>query len=897
MAENMAITKTDLLVAAQNGALVLTVNQRLARYLVQAYDSRLQEQGCTAWKSPAIHFHLQWQQQMAGLLHLDAKTLTPTQTLRLWERALEEEERGLAGGGLMRVPDAARAAAQAHKLLCEYGATFKPEDGGEDHRAFLRWQSRWQQLCREGDWDDPALLPGRLVQALENTELPLPGDLWLAGFDELTPTIEALCLTLQNRGVTVHQWMPQACQPQSQGRVGYADPDEEVRSCAQWVRRQLEGNVDRIGVIAVDMAAYQQRLQRIFREELSPAALLPGTGAEKAFNLSLGTPLLNEGMVLAAFELLALGRRVSLDSISYLLRSPFVWGYSAEKHSRAILDRELRNLRMTELPLKNVLHFAERGFKKKLGLADIFARQLETIQTALADTDTRLPGAWARHFAEVLDNCQWSRDRSLTSREFQVFTAWKELLAGTACLDPVSRPMRRGEALALLRRLAAEEVFQPEGSAGRVQVLGALEATGQQFDALWLIGAHDEALPASARPNAFIPPPLQRCLKMPHADAARELDFAHKIAGRLLIAAPVLVVSWPLCMDGRERQPSPLVQHLPLIEPRLSDSQRPALLIQEAAPPLESLCDEYGPAIPEGSRISGGTAILKDQALCPFKAYARHRLGARGLSTASIGLDGLDRGSLVHRVLELFWQKTGDWQGLTALDAEDWSERSLSCVEQALDELDSVRQVSLSKSQKQLEKQRLLGLLGEWLEIEAQRPPFSVETMEAWHRETFGPLTLQTRIDRIDRLADGSQVIIDYKTGLAAVGDWLGDRPVEPQLPLYTLDRRDSELSAVAFAKVKRGDCSFVGLGRDDDLLPGVASASGHRKLEGTEISHWDDLLKSWHQTLHQLGDGFANGQAQVDPINGRLACDRCDLQSLCRIADQNGLQVDEELL
>lgn len=895
MSEDMAETITELLKAAQQGALVLTVNQRLALYLVQSYDSHLRAQGLEAWKSPAIHFHLKWQQQMAGLLRLDSKILGPTQSLLLWERAVEEVERDNARDGLMRVTDAARAAAQAHQLLCEYGTTFKPEDGGEDHRAFLRWQRRWQQLCREGGWDDPALLSGRLVQALEDTKLPLPGDLWLAGFDELPPTIENLCLALQKRGVTVHQWMPPACQAKSVGRVGYADPDEEVRSCAQWARHQLEGKVERIGIIAVDMAAYQQRLQRIFREELSPASLLPGAGAEKAFNLSLGTPLLNEGMVVAAFELLSLGRIVSLDSISYLLRSPFVWGYSGEQSARAILDRELRNLRMTELPLKNVLHFANRGFRKKLGLADIFARQLEIIQTALADTDERLPGVWARHFAEVLDSCQWSRDRSLTSREFQVYKAWKELLAGTACLDAVSRPMCRGEALALLRRLASDKIFQPEGSAGRVQVLGALEASGQQFDALWLLGVHDEALPASARPNAFIPPSLQRVLRMPNADAEKELDFAHKIAGRLLTAAPEVVISWPMCMDGRERQPSPLVQHLPLIEPWLSCSQRPALQIQAASPVMESLCDEQGPAIPEGSRISGGTAILKDQALCPFRAFARHRLGAWGLSSSSLGLDGLDRGSLVHRVLELFWERTGNWQALIALDADEWSQRSLSCVEQALDELDSERQVSLSNSQRELEKQRLLGLLGEWLNVEAQRSPFSVETMEAWHRETFGPLTLQTRIDRIDRLADGSQVIIDYKTGMAAVGDWLGDRPVEPQLPLYTLDRRDSELAAVAFAKVRRGDCSFVGLGRDDDLLPGVASASGHRKLEGTDIGHWDDLLRSWRLTLNQLGDGFASGQAQVDPINNRQACDRCDLQALCRIADQNGRPTDEE--
>ena len=891
----MAAEAVDILVAAEKGALVLTVNQRLARYLVQAYDRRQQEQGRTAWTAPSIVFHLNWQWQVAGCLRLNDKTLNSGQALRLWERAVEEEGQSLEGGGLLRVTEAARGAAQAHQLLCEYNADFRPEEGGEDHRAFLRWRRRWQELCRAGGWDDPARVAGRLVKALEHAELPLPGELWLAGFDELTPTVDALCQTLQKRGVDIHHWMPQPCQHRSAGRAGYADPEEEVRCCARWTRHLLEGDMQRIGIIALDMAAYQPRLQRIFREELSPAALLPGAGPEKAFNLSLGTPLLAEGMVVAAFELLGLGHTVSLDSISFLLRSPFVSGYLAEQHTRAILDRELRNLRMAELPLQKVLHFAERGFKKKLGCSDIFARGLETILIALEETEPRLPGAWARHFAELLDACQWPGDRSLTSREFQVYTAWKELLAGMAGLDAVSEPMRRGEALSLLRRLAGEEVFQPEGSAGRVQVLGALEASGMQFDAIWLLGAHDEALPAAARPNAFIPPVLQRRLKMPHADAARELDFAHRVASRLLAAAPELVVSWPERMDGRERQPSPLVHHLPLVEPQMAASRRPGLLIQAAATPLEGYVDDRGPAIPVRSRVSGGTAILKDQALCPFRAFVRHRLTARGLAAASLGLDGLDRGSLVHRILELFWLKTGDWQGLTALDADAWTELSVACVEQALDDLEAERHIPLSSSQRLLERQRLLGMLGEWLEIEAQRPPFSVETLEAWHRESFGPLTLQTRIDRIDRLTDGSQVIIDYKTGLATVSDWLGERPVEPQLPLYTLGRRGTELAAVAFAKVRRGESGFVGLGRDSDLLPGVTGAGEHRQLQGTEVGDWDELLGCWRDALHRLGDEFSRGLAGVDPINSRQACERCDLQALCRIADRDGLQRDEE--
>jgi probable DNA repair protein len=891
-----SIPLDDLLGRLEQGDLVLTVNKRLARHLRQGYDRRKQNQGCSVWASPAVYSFSAWQRQLIGRLGLDDKTLDQAQVLRLWERAVEADL-NLSGEYLMRIPDAAKEAARAHQLLCEYGATFTPEEGGEDHRTFLRWRERWQELCLSGGWDDPALLSERLVQALKHGDVPLPGDLWLAGFDDLSPTVEALCSTLHDRGVVIHRWMPSGCESRSSGRVGYADPDEEVRCCARWTRQLLESGVESIGIVAVDMTAYQERLQRIFREELTPAALLPGSGSEKAFNLSLGTRLLDEGMVTAAFELLSVGRNVSLDSMSYILRSPFVWGHLSEQHSRAILDRELRNLRMAELPLKQVLHFAGHGFKKKLGRSDIFARLLEIITNLQKETRPLLPGAWSRHFAQVLDACQWPGDRTLTSREYQVFTAWKELLAAMACLDTVSEPMSRGEALALLRRLAAEEIFQPEGSEGRVQVLGALESAGMQFDAMWLLGIHEETLPAPARPNPFIPPGLQRRLKMPHADAARELDFAHKLSQRLLSCARVLVVSWPERMEGRERHPSPLVHHLPLVAPVLADSRKPALLIRESVEGLETYADEQGPPIPEGTRVSGGTALLKDQALCPFRAFARHRLGAWGLASGSLGLDELDRGSLVHRILELFWLEIGSWRKLHEMGDEALCAVILKYSDQALDELAAQRRVALTPSQRILEGQRLTKLLREWLEIEAGRPPFSIETIEAWHRENFGPLTLQTRIDRIDRLDDGSQVIIDYKTGLATVTDWLGDRPVEPQLPLYTLGRHGSGLAAVAFAKVRRGDCAFVGLGRESELLPGVAGTAGHRQLEGSDIGNWDDLLQSWRSTLHKLGSDFSGGKAGVDPINASKACDRCDLHAFCRIADQNDLHEEEELL
>ena len=61
----------------------------------------------------------------------------------------------------------------------------------------------------------------------------------------------------------------------------------------------------------------------------------------------------------------------------------------------------------------------------------------------------------------------------------------------------------------------------------------------------------------------------------------------------------------------------------------------------------------------------------------------------------------------------------------------------------------------------------------------------------------------------------GGHAIIDYKTGDTRVSAWLGERPEEPQLPMYAMGTAE-QVDAVVFARVKAGDFKFNGLARRD---------------------------------------------------------------------------------
>jgi hypothetical protein len=62
--------------------------------------------------------------------------------------------------------------------------------------------------------------------------------------------------------------------------------------------------------------------------------------------------------------------------------------------------------------------------------------------------------------------------------------------------------------------------------------------------------------------------------------------------------------------------------------------------------------------------------------------------------------------------------------------------------------------------------------------------------------------------------------VIDYKTRAPSRTRWLGERPQEPQLPLYSL--LDSSIQGIAYAELSATDpVQFVALGEDLDLLKG----------------------------------------------------------------------------
>ncbi len=871
---------------------VVTVNRRLARNLQRAHDARRRsELGDRAWESLDILPWNAWLSRLwEGLMGVDAHSavvLDPVQEQAVWEQVIGAGLAALPGGALLQVPQAARLAAEAWRLLHGWRIPLAGHDFlNDDGRAFSDWAGRYQALCAHEGWVDAARLPDLLAQRLEQAPWLLPRHLLLAGFDELTPQQRAFVDHLGRLG-TEQIEAGAAEAPGQCVRHAFTDAEAEVEACAAWVRARLERQPEaRIGVVVPDLAGQRTRIARCFDDALRPGALLPGAeGDPRPFNLSLGAPLLDQPLVNAALGVLELLRRpVPLERVGQLLRSPYL-GEPDELPARALLDARLREDGELTVTLRRLLALAGAVDGEGLprpwscpGLAGLLARAREASRR---ETPPRTAGGWAEHFSRLLELAGWPGKRTLDSAEYQVLGAWRNLLERFAAVELVERQLGPGAAMTRLRRLAAESAFQPEGDTAPVQVLGVLESGGARFDALWVLGLHDEAWPAPVRPNPFLPYSLQRRLGLPHASAERELAYAARTLDRLRASAPEIVLSSPRLDGDRDLRPSPLIAALP--ESPFPDLATPRLVAHiRGAARLEPMAEPVGPPL-EGSRAPGGARLLQLQAACPFRAFAELRLGATPLGEPQPGLDPLERGSLLHRLLQALWERLGDSEGFAAV-ARDGGLAALidAVVDAVLAELERERPQTVTASFRALERKRLLRLLGEWLEVERGRPPFTVAGVERERQVVLGGLELRLRMDRIDRLADGRLAVIDYKSGRTRVAGWFGERPDEPQLPLYAVTAA-APVAALAFAQVRPGECGFLGLSDGAELLPGVEAVDAGR-VAGLTGGEWSAMIARWRTVLERLAAEFRAGDARVAPKHYPATCAWCPLPALCRV-------------
>ena len=876
----------EILPLLESDCAAITVNARLTLQLQREYAQFQAKQQRSVWPTATIVPLASWLQQLWQSTQPTKILLTDPQALMLWQQIIQQT----TGLTLLQPLATAELAYQAWQSMHTYQLDWHDLQGSpnDEVNQFYQWAMQFQKLCQQKHWLTQTEIVGEFLQNVNQINIPIPKQLLWMGFDEVTPNVNQFCNELSQRTTIKHIYPSQRTSDVKHVEIN--DPQMEIACMAHWAKAQLKTNPSaNIGCIVPDLSQQRTTITRIFTELFSINDLLPSAKlGPKQFNLSAGQHLTEFAIIADALGAISwLSGSVVVTKSTCLWQSPYLNLNNADIECGALLDQSLRNSGELEYRLTQVLSvlaevqsvFPSSTWLKRWRAFLAISKQCPSRANA---------STWAQLFINALKALQWPGQRTLNSFEYQVAQRWQQLLQEFTQYDRIENEFTLAQALQTLQHLSQRTEFQTEGSEAPIQILGTLESAGCEFDALWVMGLHQNAWPAAASPNPFIPFALQQQHNLPHANAARELHYAEITLARLCQAAPTVILSSPQQQDDQELLPSQLITGFPQIdisELTLDTSITLAERIFNQRQ-LSQFTDTQAPPVKTTEKITGGSSIFKLQAACPFRAFATIRLNAIGLAEPEVGLAASERGILLHDALARIWQQIKDHTSLTALDQTELDNIISTTVNAVCADHQSHLDSNTRQSILQLESQRLTSVLREWLQQEKQRPPFKVIAQERDHQVKIGDLKIKLQIDRIDELTDGRQIVIDYKTGLTSPAAWFSQRPREPQLPLYCTYTQADAYHGIAFAQVRSGQMSFKGIVHENASST-IAEFNGVNTIDTynneDEINDWQSMQNQWRSVLQQLGADFCSGDAKVDPaaIN---TCATCNLQPLCRI-------------
>lgn len=465
-------------------------------------------------------------------------------------------------------------------------------------------------------------------------------------------------------------------------------------------------------------------------------------------------------------------------------------------------------------------------------------------------------------------------DRLWQGEEGDTAAAWiSDLRAAAENFPPVTGEVYANLFIELLRQAS----FRPSyGLHPRLSILGPLEARLLRPDMVVLGGMNEGVWPPEMAVDPWMSRPMKRDFGIVAAEHRIGLS-AHDFVQ--LASAKKVIMTRSLRSGGSPTVPSRFLLQLETVLRALghSDKNKDALAAKEPWQEWtrmldEPLSGEIKPcAAPEPRPpVAWRPTLLSVTEIGtwqrnPYAIYAKHVLGLHKLDPLEAQLDAADRGNLIHKALEKFIHDNPVTLPPDALDSLLAIGRGLFDAYRAHADIQAFWWPRFER-------------IAKWFvayETERRAEGLRPVAVEVSGQMGFGDFILKGRADRVDRAADGSLVIIDYKTGAVPSRQDV-ESGIEPQLPLLSLMAAHGAFKDVSAAASSRLSYWKLSGGRDEDSNKETFFEEG-----------LDALLGEAEAGLHNLIATFANPDTAYQAVPKPARAPRYDdYAHLARLAE-----------
>ncbi len=377
----------------------------------------------------------------------------------------------------------------------------------------------------------------------------------------------------------------------------------------------------------------------------------------------------------------------------------------------------------------------------------------------------------------------------------------------------------------------------------QVVILPLSQLLGRPLPAAVLPGCDEVRFAVSPEPPGPWTPAMRASLGLPSRD---ELALALRQSWQNALCSPHLDVLWRSSEAGERLMPSGFVQEILIHGHALADDPR-ALRGLVAAPGQVPSPQASAVAL---TRLSA--SAYEDLRRCPYRFFALRQLKLSEDEEIDVDIGKRDFGNWLHKLLFHFHMELKEAADLDNSEPVAMINRA---SEQATQEL------GLSQAE-------FLPFSAAWPAVRAgylkwldghQASGAAFREGEAWKEVSLGALTLVGKLDRVDTLADGSAMVIDYKTENAmASAERTKAGAEDTQLAFYAALVSDDTLSA-----------AYLNVGEK-------SATRAFARKDIVELR--DHLIEGIQHDMSRIAEG-----AGLTALGEGKACEFCAARGLCR--------------
>ncbi|PCI78838.1 MAG: hypothetical protein COB20_06110 [SAR86 cluster bacterium] len=909
----MAILRFDiepLLPLFTNGFTLLTPNNRGVDGILREYANgfRSSSEPTKSWERPAVFAIDIYMQQLWQLAA--SQGIAPFSETQLLSRFDEQEtwlqivRSSYEKYPLLNSEETANSVARSYRFFQQWDVAASGEveryRNAIDFQTFLNWSEQFEARCKKISAVSLSDAGRVIAEHIEAIKPILPNKIALINFNQPPPLYVKLFEALAR--VCDVEWQRVAAQDTQLGPV-FAGSDSAYRSfqtngaeidaCIDWCQGKAREFPDSHIGIVVD---HSRSLEPMIEE-----ALFRNSKASNSRQFELVDHLNRYHSTESLAELQDFSAGLSLLGLNYelidsegfckLLQLPNLVGAKDELQARIALEITLRGNTEAEVRLTQLRAFMLQD--KRDHHCPVLAQALLAFsELARHEPSHQSLRQWLQLFGRQLQLLGWPGSSSTEHNQRQSLL-WQQcsqrFAASSSVLGNISLSSALGKLQTYLKQSNVNLNFDDRR---QISLVDVEEAQDLLFDHAWILSVDDRNWPQAINPVAFIPYSLQQELEMPGSSNQQQLDTALTQLNSIRQNTKAeLVISHHTLEEELSIRPSALLKEIAFKQMHVSEVIIGRLSSNRIINNLERHEETLHVPLLSDEQVSGGTGLLSNQSNCPFRAFARNRLKANGLEEFSYGLNSLVRGNALHKALENIGLQLGDSKTLHSLPPTETEELLRKSAGIAIDYLRERHPETMTPAFSSLEQGRLTNLLEGFLILEKQRSEFTILHNEKNVSWQHSGLSLNLRIDRIDKLSDGSLALIDYKTGKFTNYRWFDDRPDDLQLPLYQIAVSADTDQTVSATLIFQLNAENIGLISPMELTDFGVQVKVSRQAKSFE-GGWPALQDYWNRSIHALVEEFESGLIAVAPTRGTLTCQYCDLGPLCRIAESDQSQI-----